>query len=473
MDNLQGITQQTIDAIKAALVGGGFAYGPSGVRKDITTATGLVAYNLEPAARLLQPAYSPLRNRIPRVQNTKGGTAVNWKVIETLDTNKAAVFSAEGVKAATVSVTVVDRNGAFRTISLGDYVTLKAQWAGKTFEDVKAKAISRLLKTGIIREEQGILGGRNAVLLAPNAPTVTVVNGGGTIPDDGGGYNVYVRAVGYMPGAGITAKGRFSAATATGAVANGGDSIIRATVPWVEGASRYEWYVGIGAAANCKLEATTPINSVELTALAGTGVAQSVVAAADTGNGGDTLAFDGLYAQLDGTKNINKTLTTGVAGVGTKLSLDDLDGVLQDMWDTYRTDPDCLCVNSEESITITKLVLAANGGPTLYVTQSDNKSEITGGYRVTHYVNKATGKPIPVITHPYNPQGSLMFCTFEMPFAASDIDNPIEIETLQDWLQIDYPLVAPKWEFEILLDEVIKVYFPGANAVIRNVAAGV
>jgi hypothetical protein len=468
--NMTGISQQTIDALKALLAAPGLPIDVN-VRKDVSTATGLVAYNLEPIARLLEPAYSPLRNRIPRVGNTKGGTAVNWKVIESLDTKKAGVFTAEGVKAATVNVTVVDRTGAFKTISLGDYVTMKAQWAGRGFEDVKARSVARLLKTGIVREEQGILGGRNAALPAVTAPTVANEAAGGAIAD--GTYNVFCRAIGYMPGEGITAKGRFSAATSTGALAGGNDNVITASVPWVEGASRYEWYVG--TAGNERLQAVTYINSVRLTAaLSGTSVTKAAVDAADTGNGGDTLAFDGLYAQLDGTKNKNVTLATGTAGVGTQLALLAIDDLLQDMWDTYKSDPDLMVVNSEQSRKITDLVLAANGAPTLYVTRDSapnaGQSSITGGYRVTHYVNKATGKVIPILVHPYQPQGTIGFFTFEMPFSASDIDNPIEIETLQEWMQIDYPLTAPRWDFEVLVDEVIKVYFPGANAAIRNIA---
>lgn len=469
MDNLQGVSQATIDAILNVLKGGGAQYVPTGVRKEVSTATGLVAYNLEPASKLLVPAFSPLRNRIPRVGNTKGGTAVNWKVITSLDTAKAAIFTAEGVKATKIAVTVADKSAAFKTISLGDEVTFKAQWAGRTFEDVKARTIARMLKTGIIREEQGILGGRTSALSAPANPTVTNAAAGGSIAD--ATYNVWVRAVGYLPGTGITAKGRFCAApTSTGALAGGGDNIINASTPWVEGASRYEWYVGVGAAANCKLEATTRINSVSLLALAGTGVDQATVAAADVSNGGDANAFNGLFAQLDGTANFNRTLATGTPGTGTQLALSNLDDLLQDMWDTYRTDPDLIVVNSEESIKITDLVLAASGAPTLYVQSGAEKSAVTGGYRVTHYINKATGKSIPIEVHPYLEQGTIGVFTFEMPFPASDIDNPIEIETLQEWMQLDYPPTRPAWDFEILLDEVVKLYFPGSCGVIRNIA---
>jgi hypothetical protein len=464
--DIQGVSQQAIDAVKSVLAGGGQAYDPTGVRKDITTATGLVAYNLEPAAKLLVPAFSPIRNRVPRVGNTKGGTAVNWKVIQSLDVNKANIFTAEGAKASTINYTAVDRTQAFKTLSAGDNVSFKSQWAGRSFEDVKARAVARLLKTTMVREEYGILGGRNAVLPAVTQPTTATATTGGTIA--AATYNVFCRALSYLPGTGTSAKGRFS--TAAAQVTTGATSTISATVPWVEGAARYEWYVGV--AGSEKLEATTRINSVLLTALAGTGVTKVAVDAdANNGasNGGDTLAFNGLLAQLDSTANIVTTLATGTAGIGTVLAQTHLDDLLQNMWDTYRASPDVIYMNSEESINLTNLVLAAGGAPVLQIGNAE-KAGVVGNYRVSSWINKATGRIIPIEVHPYLEQGTMLFGTFEMPFPASDIDNPVEIETLQEYLQIDYPPTRTAWEFEVLVDEVIKLFFPGSWGVIRNIA---
>src|ERR1041385_5278032 len=67
--------------------------GNTGVRKDYPS--GLVGYDLEPAARVLQPLVTPLRNKIPRVKG-KGGTAANWRQITSLSTNIATSFAAFG-----------------------------------------------------------------------------------------------------------------------------------------------------------------------------------------------------------------------------------------------------------------------------------------------------------------------------------------------------------------------------------------
>jgi hypothetical protein len=433
--NLQGITQQTIDALKTILTGPGQAIN---VRKDITTATGLVAYNLEPVARLLQPAFSPLRNRIPRVQNTAGGTAVNWKVIESLDTNRAGVFTAEGVKAGTVSITVVDRNGAFKTISLGDYVTFKAQWAGRTFEDVKARAVARLLKTGIIREEQGILGGRNAAFAAVTNPTVGNAAAGGSIAD--ATYNVYVRALTHMPGSGITAKGRFSAAVSTGALAGGGDNIITATVPC---GGRVPLRVVRRCGRGRELQARgDDLHQQREPHVAGgygrrpgdgrrsrcgprcgrAGVRRAVRAARrHEEHQQDPRDRDRGHGHAAGARRHRRRPAEHV--------------------DTYRTDrPPGRELRAVDQVT--DLVLAANGAPTLYVQRNEDKSSITGGPRhPLHQQGDWQGDPHRDASMPA--EGDHRDLTFEMPFSAAT-SQPDRDRDAPGLMRIDYAPAAPR-----------------------------
>lgn len=460
--DLQGFSAQTIDAVKAILGGDPAGrYQPGvGITKDVTVATGLVAYNLEPAAKTLVPVITPLRNAIPRVGNTRGGSAVNWKQITSFDTAGISPFTAEGTKGAAVSYTSADKSSTFATISKSSSVTFQAQWAGKSFEDNRAKDSIRLLNTVMIIEERAILGGRRAILGTVTAPTVAVATTGGSIAD--ATYNVIVRAVTNL------GRGKKSNATSTGAISGTGANVISASTPYVEGAVRYEWYVG--TSGNEKLEATTQINSMSISALAGTG------AAVPADDSADTLAFDGVIAQLTAALAQVRTLATGTAGTGTQLELSDIDTVLKSIWDNTQGDPDAMCVNSEQSIRITRLVLASNGGPTLYVSQTGegaNQGAITGGYRCTHYMNPVTGKPIPIKVHPYLQAGTILILSFNIPFAVEGVDNAIEIETRQEYLQLEYALSSPKWEYEVLVDETLKIYFVGGCGVIRNIAPSV
>lgn len=450
------LTQKTIDAVVDVLKSGPagtYVPGSGLVQKDVTTATGLVAYNLEAPAKLLQPVITPLRNRIFR----KGGgmgTAAEWKVINSLDTNRVDLFTGEGLKAATVNITVVPKTAGFRTLSKGDNNTFQSQWAGRGFEDVKARNITRLLSHVMIMEEQAIIGA-DTTLAAPAAPTVVVNDGTGTVAD--ATLNVFVRAVTNV------GRGRKSTATSTGAIANGNDSSLSCSVAYVDGAVEYQWFVGTAGAE--RLEATTRINSAHITALAGTGALLSATADNHT----DALAFEGLIRQITAGGTV-VTLPTGTAGTGTAFSMTYWDTLCQTMWDTWKAWPQIVLVNSAESISITNAVLAANGGPTLYMTNDPSElGKLTGGYRATALINKVTGFATPIIVHPYLKPGTLLAPSFDMPFPASDINNVIEIETRQEYLQIDYPLTAPKWEYEILVDEVLKVFFPGGCGIIRNI----
>ncbi len=459
LSNMTSVTQETINAVKAILgaePAGRFVPG-IGVTKDVTTGTGLVAYNLEPAAKVLQPILTPLRNMFPRVKNERGGTAVNWKQITSLNATTTSPFTAEGTKGAAISYTATDRSAAFRTISRSSSVTLEAQHAGQTFEDVRAKDTGRLLNTVMLVEEQALLGGRNAALGTVTAPTV-VCDASGSIAD--GTYGVVVRAITPI------GRGKKSSSTTTGAL-SAGTNRITASTPWVEGAVAYEWYIGTGGSE--KYQTTTQINSVSVTSL----LTDTALPADDSA---DSLAFDGIITQLTNTASpSNRTLATGTNGTGTQFALSDLDTVLKSMWDQAMADPDVIVVNSEQSIKITKLVLAANGGPTLYVQQTNegtNQGAITGGYRCTHYMNPVTGKPIPIKVHPNLRAGTILILTLNMPVSIPDsqIDNAIDVFVQAEYMQLDYAMSTPKWEYEVRVEETLRVFFTGGCAVIRNIA---
>lgn len=461
------VTAETLEAVRKVLGNEPMKYIPGYgiIQKDITTSTGLNAYNLEPAAKLLVPAITPLRNMIPRIGNTRGGTRSEFRVINSIDIARSDVFTAEGTKAGTISYSVTPRYATFATISKGDNFTFQSQWAGLGFEDVRARGIARLLRHVLIHEEQAILGGNitemGTASVALTAPTTALV-ASGSLTD--GAYRIKYRAVTNL------GRGKLSAAGTSRTTATTNNSV-SATWAWVEGAVRYDIYADVAAGGTYKYQGTTQINSYLLGASADYNAAGAAAPADDSA---DTKAYDGIISQLPATAATVTTLAAGTAGTGTQLALSDIDGAFRTAWDTYRSNPDVLVVNSEQSTRITNLVLAASGAPTLFVQNNANeKAELVGGYRVSHYINKATGKNVPILTHPYLHAGTVMALTFDMPFPASDIINPIEIETRQEYLQLDYPIVAPKWEYEVLVDSTLKMFFPGSCVVIRNIAPGV
>ena len=425
------------------------------------------------------PALTPLRNMVPRVRNIRGGTQAQFKIILKLNPTLVRPGVSEGNRANQITTSVANRSLPFATLGLGDSVTFQAEWAGRNFEDVRARAVERLLKSVMIEEEKVMIGGRGSTVLAtPSAPTVTTSSTGGSIA--AGTYTItataltmygYNNALNVFPPGGnpptttpALGVGETVASTGTSSGSlSGSSNVISASVPAIEGACGYAWYVGN------KLEAFTTINSVSLTSLFGTG---GPAPTSDTSQ--DTLVYDGVLSQLIAANNAySLALATGTSGTGTALQLSNLDTMFQSIWNTGRGNPDVLFVNVQESIRITNQVLAASGSPTLFVSQQadgQDKGMITGGYRVSHYINKATGRPIPIVTHPYMPQGVLFALSLELAFPVADLANPIEFEARQEYLELDYPVSQPTRNFDIIVDGVLKVYYTPGGGVIRNIA---
>ena len=139
----------------------------------------------------------------------------------------------------------------------------------------------------------------------------------------------------------------------------------------ITGALGYAWFVGTAGAE--KLEAITTINSATFAVpLLGTGQTAASVAATDK-SANASLGFDGLLttACLPGSGAYYKSLATGTAGTGTALTasgrgtINEIDVMLQNMWDTYQVSPTVIYVNSQELKNITNKALAGPGSSPL------------------------------------------------------------------------------------------------------------
>lgn len=458
----------TLDVAKALL-------GADNVRKDYPS--GLVGYDLEPAARVLQPVITPLRNRIPRVKG-KGGTAANWRQITSLDTNKTNTFSAFGTKGPVLSYTETDRSSTYKTMAMGDNVSIEAIQQALGLEDARANMSIRLLENVMILEEQNIITGRNAALGTVTAPTVANAATGGTIAANT--YYVVVRACTGQgrtsTAANITAAGvigsRGKKSTQAATTTSGSTSTINASTPAVDGAVFYEWYVGTTNNATTEtLEAITSINSVNLTAIAATG------GTIPADNSSDTLAFDGILSQGSGTGTYgnfgySKVLATGTNGVGTPFALSDVDTMLLNLWQLYGADPDFLVMSAQQAVDFTAKCRAA--GLIRVVVNDDAAGKIIGGSRVNVYLNPITGKQIEIIADPWWYNGSILALSLALPAGVplAETRNAFEMKCQLDYYQLEYAVIAPKYEIEVRSLEALAAYFLLGCGIIFNIANG-
>lgn len=449
----------------------------SSVQKDYPS--GLVGYDLEAAARVLQPVITPLRNRLPRVKGN-GGTAANWRQVTTLDTNKTNQFPGFGTKANVLNYSETDRSATYKSLALGDNVSFEAVQQAVGLEDAKAQMAVRLLENVMIVEEQTLIAGRGSAALGTvTAPTTATTTTGGTVAANT--YYVTVRActgIGRTTSAAnIAAAGvpnsRGKKSSQTGQTTTGSTSTLSASTPAVVGALYYEWYVGTSNDnTTCTLEAITSINSVLLTAIAGTG--GTIIA----DNSQDSNSFDGLFVQgISGSDysgfGYTKKYATGTNGTGTPFTINDVDTMLVSLWQSYGAIPDVLLTSPGHAADLTAKA-RATGMIRQVVDNGPEVGKLLAGSRVTGYIHPVVDKELEIIADPWWFDGSIMALSFGLPpgVPLASTRNAYEVKTQLDYYQIDYGLIAPKWEQEVRCLEALATYFLLGTGVLWNVARG-
>ena len=474
---------------------------PNAIEKSITTSTGLVAYDLQAPAKNLYPVNTPLIRSLPRVGGV--GTATNWKAVTGLTGSgfDSTGWVPEGQRAGQMSYSTASRSAAYATIGEEDQATWEAVSAGRTFEDVQATMTTRLLQKMMLKEEMAVLGGNASLQLGtPAAPNLAAAGSGATLPALT--YSVIVVALtleGYRNSS--LASGVATSRTVTGAdgktfTLNGGSSnkssnstqavtlgqTLNVTVTPIQGAVAYAWFVG--AAGSETLQAITGINSATFAApLASSRQAVSAVTADCSTN---STGFDGLLTtafKAGGGAYIN-SLATGTAGAGTTLtssghgSVNEIDAMLQSLWDSYQVSPTVLWVNSQQLKDIAAKVLSAGSTPLLQYFQNPSEGEVrmTAGAAIDFYFNPFLngGMRIPIKIHPMVPPGTILGYAADLPlqYQSNNVPNAAEVVVRRDYYQVDWPVTTRAQMVGVYAEETLAVYAPFAMAAITNIGAG-
>ena len=489
--NLAQTTQDTLGLMKESLA------------KNVTISTGLTAYDLQAPAKNLYPTVTPLRNSLPRVARINPGDAARWRTITSLVGSgfDAMGWVPEGQRTASMSYAANFVSAPYLTLGEEDTVTFEAEAAAQGFEDINATATLRLLQKTMRKEEMALLGGNASIALGtPSTPSLSASGSGATLP--AGTYSVIAVALsfeGYRNAS--LAAGVATIKTITGNdgntyTLNGGSSMkssnatqavtlgqsLSATVPVVNGAVAYAWYVGaIGAET---LQNITTINSATFSAPLATGQQAATVITADNSRNA-TLAFDGLLTVGFNPANnaYVQTLATGTAGMGSFLtasgrgSIVEIDNMLMQMWNAYRLSPTVIYVNAQEQKNITAKCLTNSSGPLLRYpvdASQDKPYEFAASGVVRWYYNPLTGIEIPVNVHPDLPPGTLLAFCERLPvwYQSNETPNVAEVLTRRDYYRVDWPLRTRRREYGVYAEETLAVYAPFGVGVITNIGNG-
>lgn len=465
--------------------------------EGLTVDSGLTNYDLQPAAKLLYPVLSPLRNETPRVKGN-GGDATHWKAILGVNTSNLSMGVSEGNRNAVISTKTKDYTAPYVTLGLENRVTDEAVESGEGFDDLRALCAKNLLEATIIGEEGVLLAGNASLKLGITpTPTLTAGTEGGSI---GAGKTISVIAVALtwegLQNASIengipttivrknadnsediygggSAQKSISAKVVTGA---GQTNSVGAAVDPVKGAYAYAWFWG--AEGSEKLGEITTINSILIkTDAKGEQLASSLPAKDNSTN---ALLMDGFMTQAIASGGYYKALNTGNFGVGTGLTPDkaagiiEIDEALKWFWDNYKVSPDEILCNAQEIMNVTQKIIE-NGGSPLFRLNVDGNSDVslTAGTVVGNYLNRFSmngGQLITVKIHPNMPAGTIMFRKKTIPYPMSNVTNVAEVRYIKDYYQTEWPRRNRSYEYGVYAREVLCVYAPFCFGVITNIA---
>lgn len=501
------ITQDSLELMKGAL-----AKPNDELAKTISTATGLLAYDLQAPAKNLYPFVTPIRNVMPRVGGGTGA-ATNWRQVNSIIGSgfDAMGWVPEGQRSGQMSYSTSNKSATFVTIGEEDAATFEAISAGRQFEDIQAMMTFRLLQKMMLKEEMAILAGNASLQLGtPATPAVSAqTNAASTLPT--GTYYVKVVALtleGYQNSsvaAGVATSKSITGADGKPFTLSGGSSNISLesagqavtsstsalamTVTAIQGAVAYAWYIStVNTTGTETLQAITTINSyVQSVPLAVGNQAATAITADNSANA--SYAYDGLLttALKSGNNAYVNALATGTAGTGTVLtasgrgSVNEIDTMFQKMWDNFELSPTVLYVNSQELKNITTKVLSNSSGPLVrYDTPADGSAgeyQVTASGVVQFYYNPFAingGLRIPIRIHPRVPPGTIIGWAENLPiqYQSNEVPNVAEVKTRQDYYQIDWPIVTRQRQVGVYTEQVLAVYAPFAMGVLTNIANG-
>ena len=477
---------------------------PATLEKTISTATGLIAYDLQAPAKNLYPTATPIRNRLPRVGGGVG-TAPNWRQVNNIIGSgfDSMGWLPEGQRAGQMSYSTSNKAAAFVTLGEEDGVTMEAINAARTFEDVQASMATRLLQKTMLKEEMALLGGNMSLQLGtPGTPTLAAATASGATLA-AATYSVIVVAL-TLEGVrnSSVATGVATTKTITGAdgktfTLNGGASnksanatqavtsgqALSASVTPIQGALGYAWFAG--PAGSETLQTITTINSVVFSAPLSTGNQAASAVATDYSTNGS--AFDGLLtsALKAGSNAYVKLLATGTAGVGTTLTasgkgtVNEIDDMFEAMWDAAQVSPTVLYVSSRQLRDISTKVLSGGSSPLLQILQPADGSpySVSAGGVVGTYFNPFMldgGQKIPIKLHPNLPAGTIIGWCEDLPaqYQSNEVPNVAEVKTRQEYYAVDWPVTTRQRQRGVYCEEVLAVYAPFAMGVIGNIAGG-
>jgi len=485
--------QQIIETAKAEVLK---ILGSNASTDDVKKATiyltnAQYGISLEAPAKQLVPYLPTWAQSIPREVIATGNAHTYKRITKVSITGKST--AAEGTRGNAASITADAPSVAFGIISSGVFdVSLEAEKAAGTFDDLLARATTNALLLGRRNEAAHILGGTVTALGA--CTTIAVVDGGATpvttftaIP-----YYVNIKALTGPAMQKAIIAGACSLPATTTYVMSPVLANVDQTDGWgVEGtqatvtptaahsllvtwdpnpkAAGYGVFLGTTTGiANLKLIGVTNQCRVILGELAN--ASSDVAVTGDTSaDANDFIGFIGLInASGSGAylKNVGAALSAAVGNgipeidtalgsvYNSALGIDDIDLIMGTQTRAAITRK----LGSGSATTLLRLGLPV--GP---------ENTFAGGAFANKYVHPITGRLLNLVTDPTLFDGVILGKANSIPYPMAEVPAPLKMWLSYDWLNLTYAVVNPKREYENRMRGGLAVYLPPSCFELYNI----
>jgi hypothetical protein len=132
-----------------------------------------------------------------------------------------------------------------------------------------------------------------------------------------------------------------------------------------------------------------------------------------------------------------------------------------------------MLVSAQELKNITTKIVSS--GAFRYNADAGSDRNLTGGNLMRQYYGKFAmggGKPIALTLHPNMPAGTIIYRTKQLPYRVQNMRYTFNVRTLQEWRQVDWPIVHRSWDYGVYVTETAEMHASFAYGVRTNIANG-
>ncbi len=241
-----------------------------------------------------------------------------------------------------------------------------------------------------------------------------------------------------------------------------GTSVVDVQIVPVTGALWYNIYVTVGTSAGTyHLMAgqqggtlgsqAGPVGGLTFTLQGAVPTTGALVPAADTGTF-TVNRYEGLVPTIAGhSAGSGQVYPSGWKGgyinqsVGDTLKVSVLNTAFKGVWDgsgAFRADPAEIIGEGGDIMRLSNDIVQA-GAATNYrlMVEMGDTPGIQAGAAVSEFVNPVTRSIVRIVVHPWFPQGTVLGMTYQLPFGWSNVANAFEVNLVQDYLSISWPVI--------------------------------